>query len=418
MIKIKDELLHFQRPSPHSRFSPSASERWSEDACPFSVKYCENIPQEENKYAAEGSIAHSIAEQYFYSWVKQEPMQPEWVMQLVTETNDDGEEMLAGAEQYRAMLEYYLTNKELVGDILYYGLERGVPIFPEEGAFGTGDLVIIGTKATIIGDYKYGRKPVHADCFQLRSYLAGARRYLDNIPADYKFVAVIVQPRTDFTSKVHEYTLSEMDETLVKIYSSIQASKRKDLVPVKGNWCHFCPANQTRNPDLQCPLVKNRYQEALDSDFDKMLADFHAPVETFNGENIKRDQAMMKLIAIAPLINTLAKHAQSEFEYRLTEKKEEISGVRIQEKIGNRRWAAGEAETVEALKGLFPGVSAMVQPAPKLKTFTQIEKEVGKGKIDSLLIRPISKVVALETEKEKEILAELATLSGLAISND
>lgn len=419
MIQIHPDLTNFVRPSPHSTFSPSASDRWDEDACSFSINYCKNIPEETSIYAAEGTLAHSVAEQYFYSWIQGIPLSPEFQMQLVTETKDNGQEMIEGSEMYRQMIAFYLMNKELVGDILYYGLERGIPIFPEKGAFGTGDFLLIGTKASVIGDYKFGRKPVHADSFQLRSYAAGVRRYLFNLPEDYKFIAVIVQPRTDSTPKVHEYSVQEMDQTLEKIWRSIIASERTDLQPNKGNWCHFCPANQTKNPALQCPLIKGKYQEALDSDFDQLLKDYHAPVTSFNAPNIKRDHAMMKLIAIAPYINSLASSALAEFEFRILEHKETIPGVGIEEKLGNRRWALDDEFAVAArLKLVYPQLDPMIQPPKKMKTITQIEKEVGKGQIDSFCIRTSSKKVILESETQKQILGELAALSQLAIENN
>jgi len=415
MLQIHPDLLNFQRPSPHSTFSPSASDRWDQEACSFSVNYCKGIPEETSIYAAEGTLAHSVAEQYFYSWIQGIPLSPEIQMQLLTETKDNGAEMLEGAESYRAMIAFYLQHKEIVGDILYYGLERGIPIFPEEGAFGTGDCLIIGTKAAIIGDYKYGRKPVHADSFQLRSYAAGVRRYLYDLPSDYKFISVIVQPRTDSGPKVHEYSVLEMDETLNKIWASIQASKRTDLQPNKGNWCHFCPANQTKDPALQCPLIKGKYQEALDNDFDKLLADFHAPVASFNAPNITRDRAMLKLIAIAPYIKSLASNAEAELEYRILEKKEVIPGVGIKEKVGNRKWALDDEFQIAArLTMKFPNVEPMIQPPKKLKTITQIEKDVGKGLIDDMCVRPITKGLVLESETEREILGELAALSNAA----
>lgn len=420
MITIHPDLLNFVRPSPHSTFSPSASNRWDEQACSFSVNYCKEIPEITSIYAAEGTLAHTIAEQYVYSWLSQVPLSPEFQMQLLTETKDSGAEMLEGAEMYRAMIQYYLENREIIGDILFWGLERGIPIFPEEGAFGTGDMLIIGSRAAIIGDYKYGKKPVHAESFQLRSYAAGVRRYLSNLPYDYRFIAVIVQPRTDSTPKVHEYSVLEMDETLNRIWSSIQASKRTDLQPVKGDWCHFCPANQTKDPALQCPLIKGKYQEALDNDFDALLVAYHAPVASFNAPNISRDRAMLKLIAIAPYIKSLASNAEAELEYRILEKKEVIPGIGIKEKIGNRKWALDDEFQIAArLTMKFHTLEPMIQPPKRLKTITQIEKELGKGTIDDMCVRPITKGLVLESETEREILGELAALSSaVAIINE
>ena len=45
----------------HCIFSPSAAKRWL--ACPGSIPFCEDIPEEMSEDAAVGSQAHRVAEQ-------------------------------------------------------------------------------------------------------------------------------------------------------------------------------------------------------------------------------------------------------------------------------------------------------------------------------------------------------------------
>ena len=142
----------------------------------------------------------------------------------------------------------------------------------------------MGENAAVIIDFKFGSKSVNADSLQLRSYLAGLARYLDGSLAtenNYKFIAIVVQPRTDAFEKIHEYSAGDMIETLNSIHEAIQKTKIPDLAPVKDNkWCFWCPARRTKDPNLKCPIYKAQADEVLKNDFKGFLADMSAPVRS------------------------------------------------------------------------------------------------------------------------------------------
>lgn len=140
---------------------------------------------------------------------------------------DRGDEMMGAAEEYYEVCRYWMDNKDLVGDILWYGQERAIPVYPEKSCYGTGDFVIVGTKSSVVIDFKYGRKNVNADSKQLKVYAAGIARHLDGIPDDYKFHAVIFQPRVGNAVKEVTYSKQQMYADLGTIWQSlIQAEKK------------------------------------------------------------------------------------------------------------------------------------------------------------------------------------------------
>lgn len=414
-MKIHSALQGFVRPSDHSTFSPSSMDRIV--ACPYSVRATIDIPSMSSKYADEGTLAHSVCEAVFYEKINGVTFPNDLNIKLMTETNDMGAEIMEAARFYADVVIGWLNNVDVIGDVLWYGLEKGVPIFPEEGAFGTADGVIVGSKGAVIIDFKFGRKPVKPDSFQLRTYAAGIARFLVGAPEDYQFHAVVVQPRTDPAPKVHTYNLSEMNETLQTIWETIKESKREDLEPNRGNHCFWCPASRTADPKLKCKAILNQAQEALKNDFGKFLADMSEPVDSFVDANPKRDNAMMKVMALAPLIAKIASDAEAEFMYRIGQG-EQIEGIVIDNVVGNRKWLHGEEDTAKALKLLNETIATHVTPAPRLISLSVAEKFLGKGKIDHLTVKPITKKLTILTEKQRSILGDLANYGLQAIGNN
>lgn len=412
-VRIHPALLNFVRPSDHSTFSPSASDRWWFDACPFSVNYCANIPNLSSKYAEEGTLAHSVAE----AAVRQRLFDigiPVDLQMAMLNLDDKGVEMMDCANQYAdVVVEYWLQNKEALGDIIWWGLERGVPIFPEEGAFGTADCIIVGTKGCAIIDFKYGKgKAVSAESRQLKVYAAGIRRYLEffdeTYANDYTFYSVVHQPRIQFGTKETSYTYAEMTETLNEIWQSIQASKTATQ-PCEGNHCFWCPAKRTPNPDLKCPIIKEKPLLAAKQNFGKFIADMAKPVESYHVPNTARDEALIKIITLIPMLKQIAKDGMEEFDMRL-KAGEVIPGVRIVDEYGRREIAGTNIEEkVATIRAKFPHIVAteVVPATVKLKTLTQLQKEIGKEGLDQLCQKSVTKQVEILDERQRSILGDL-----------
>lgn len=403
MIKVSDKLKNFKRPSDHSTFSPSSMDRFIN--CPASLRLCSTIPQEdEQDYSREGTLAHKVAENYFYA----EMLGAQLPKSILDEASawKSYDEMISGAQAYTSELETWLNHIE-VGNVLWYGLEVATPIIPEEGCFGTSDCVIVGDRSCVIIDYKFGRKKVHADSLQLRAYAAGILAHLENVPDDYRIYSVIVQPRVDFASTVHCYSKDQVEEFFLEIKSMIERAKDPSEQPMRGDkkHCFWCPASRTKDPAHKCPAIKRELDAVSAEDFRGYLIGSSGEIETL-GPNAKRDAALIKLIAIAPVIEQAAKKAKEEFEFRF-ERGEKIEGFEMKEVLGNRVWRYDDERIATMLEEEFEKIKGnafkTVPETKKLLTITEVEKIVGKNKIDSLIVRPIKKELCLIDEKELEI---------------
>lgn len=415
-MKIKDTFLHFVRPSEHSIYSPSSMDRII--ACPYSVEPSKNIPNISSVYAEEGTLAHAVSEALFHEQFHFTPMSMEVTMQLMEwDKKNPGtkDEIMECAQTYVDVLAYWLNNKEELGDLLFYGLEKGVPIFPSELCFGTADAVIIGTKASAIIDYKHGKgKNVSADSLQLRAYASGVYMHLEDVPEDYKFYSVVVQPRTDVAPKVAVYSLEETKDNCHVIAKAINDSKQKELKPCEGSHCHWCPLNQTKDRKLKCPAKLQHAIDLANEDFNKFFNDMNAPVANFTDPNIKRDEALLKILALYPLIKKVAEDAEQEFLQRL-EEGEKIDGVNLTTKFGNRSWVFdSEDNMIEALKIRFPDIE-LTKTVVKLKTITEIEKIKGKNSTEGLTVRKATKKIAIHDDKVRAVLGDLSFFGNLEI---
>jgi len=400
MLTIHPGLINFKRPSDHSTYSPSSMDRLI--ACPASVNICKNIPEEPTAdYATEGTLAHSYAEAKFYH----EMLGAELDQELINSCQPlkSYHDMVNGADMYVKEVRDWLGNPEM-GKVLWYGLEKGVPIFPEDGAFGTGDCIIVGTRSAVIMDYKFGKKKVHADSKQLKAYAAGVLRYLQDVPEDYRIYCVIVQPRVDVAASVHCYSVDEIREFLVVIKDMIVRSKDPNGVVNRGDkkHCFWCPASRTSNPSLKCPALKSELSLVAEEDLRGYLRVLQEPVESVTNSNPKRDESLKRLIALAPAVMQAAQKAKEEFEFRI-EAGEKIPGVVFTSTEGNRKWANSDKDTWEALATRFPDIKDQltkeVPATVKLKGLGEIEKLVGKDKLNGLTMKPISKSLELADDE-------------------
>lgn len=419
MITIHEALLNFVRPSDHSTFSPSSTDRWM--ACPYSIKASEGIPSESSVYSEEGTLCHSVCEALFYEEYYGIPFPNDLTMQMLNwdmKKPGTSQEMMSCAHTYVDVVTHYLNSDE-IGEVIWWGLEKGIPIFPEEGCFGTGDCIIVGTKATATIDYKHGQgKNVQADSPQLKSYAAGVARHLTGLPDDYKFISVVVQPRTDIAPKTAEYSYNEIMHHLGLIWEAIQESKTASE-PCEGSHCYWCPAKRTKDPTKKCPAIADKAFKVAQEDFGKFLEDMHVPNKSLaNQTTERRDAAILKVISLLPLMKKIAEDGEAEFMYRM-EKGETIPGVKLVEEPGKRQWVFDKDESmISALKVNFPDLNPVkeIPATTKLMTITEVEKIVGKNKCDGLTIKKITKKVKVEDSKVQEVLNELSSYNNMLMS--
>lgn len=245
----------------HALLSASSAHRWL--MCPPSAKLEQQFPDEGSAYAAEGTLAHSIAE---LTVRKQfvEPMGPRKFANALKKLQEDPlyqEEMLEYTDRYldeikRIVLSYPAKPYVAVEQRLDFSA------FVPDG-FGTGDCIVIGGDELNVIDLKYG-KGVAVEAKnnpQLRLYAVGAvLRY--GMLYDIKTVrTTIVQPRLNSVSseELPKNDLMLWAEKLVKPTAAAAAEGKGSYFA--GEWCRFCRARTQCKARATHYLTLDKYEK-------------------------------------------------------------------------------------------------------------------------------------------------------------
>lgn len=342
--------------SEHALLSASGAHRWL--MCPPSAKLEQQFPDAGSTYAAEGTLAHSIAElkvrKYFV-----EPMGPRKYANALKKLQGDPlyqEEMLRHTDTYldeikRIALSY--PGKPYVAVEQRLDFSRWVP----EG-FGTGDCIVIGENQLNVIDFKYGKGvPVEAkDNPQMRLYALGAlTRY--SLYYDIRTVRMtIVQPRLDniCSEELSVEDLRLWADTVVKPTAAMAAKGEGGFYA--GGWCRFCRARS------QCKARAEHYTDLI-------------------SEYELKDPALLTLAEIGAILG-LAQHLQAWVsdleEYALSQvlAGAEVPGWKAVEGRSVRQFSDQDA----AFKALIgAGVAEAMLYERKPVTLTAAEKIAGKA---------------------------------------
>lgn len=252
-------------PTKHAKLSPSAAERWIN--CPPSVVLSEQFEDTRSPYAAEGTIAHSLAEiklKDLHGGISKEAYEAEHERIKTHELYHP--EMEQYTDEYAAAI--YKTFKELEEDTGQLFTESRVHIDLDKDlkTFGTADCLILSPGTLHIYDFKYGKNvEVSAvDNPQLKLYALGALNDFDFIFGIKTIHLHIIQPRmnnfSDFTLTKEE--LIDWFNTTVK--NAAADAARGDGEQKIGEWCLFCRAKAI------CRKQQQRY-DILEEDDEKLL---------------------------------------------------------------------------------------------------------------------------------------------------
>ena len=144
-------------PDTHARLSASSAKRWM--SCPPSVRLEEQFPDSGSEYAAEGTLAHNLAEIILrynngeiskkafstrFNKIKADPMynreMQDYIEDYTQRVWEIANEVKAACPDARVLFEQRLDVSEYVPD-----------------GFGTGDVVIVADDMVNIIDLKYGK---------------------------------------------------------------------------------------------------------------------------------------------------------------------------------------------------------------------------------------------------------------------
>ena len=226
--------------SAHAILAPSGMHRWGH--CTPSARLALSCADTGSTYAAEGTVAHALAEVRLaeslkkagYPVITKDPTAP-------TDSEFYGREM----EDY---IEGYVTavHERVAGlsrpTILLEERVDFEPYVPE--SFGTADVIILSDGVLEVIDLKYGKGvPVDAhENWQLMLYGLGAFLRFDAVMDLTTVRMTIIQPRLDSVStyELSADALLSWAENTAQPAAQLAWAGEGEFRP--GEWCRFCPA--------------------------------------------------------------------------------------------------------------------------------------------------------------------------------
>jgi hypothetical protein len=344
----------------HALLSASSSHRWLH--CPPSARLEETLPESKSDFAAEGSLAHEIAELKLRKYCI-EPMGLRTFNARIKKFRENPlfrEEMLKHTDTY---LDYIAGALHGFSSPPYVAAEKRIDYsaYAPEG-FGTGDCIIIGGNVLHVIDFKYGKGvPVYAKSNpQMMLYALGAFNELSFLYPIDTVKMTIIQPRLDTISED-----SMAIEDLLKWGDSIKPIAQQafngegDHNP--GEHCRFCRAKS---------LCRARagYYLSLE-EFHKMKPPLITSEEV--GQILQRAQEL------AAWVKNLEDYALNECLQG-----NHITGWKAVEGRATRQFTSQD----KAFKILIDnGIEETMLYERKPLTLTETEKLVGKTKFKELL---------------------------------
>lgn len=244
----------------HSILSASSCERWWN--CPGSVAACKDIPNPANKYTAEGTVAHAIAEESLRDPYKS-------LEEYIGTTRiQDGFEIEITEEMIDAVIEYKSY-------VLRIWNDAGRPPMVFEGKieltevnavlWGSADCYFAVPYGIVhVFDFKYGEgKRVSAwENKQLLYYALGVM-----LKEDCGMATIhICQPRVEDGFSSYDQTNEQMQQFHkdLAVHAQQALDPKAPLCP--GDWCKatFCPKRPT------CPALHKLSHEIAVSDFNTL----------------------------------------------------------------------------------------------------------------------------------------------------
>ena len=228
-------------PIKHALLGASSAARWI--ACTPSAQATANLPDEETKYAAEGTRAHELCEKALrYKLAK-------WEAGIPFDLLSDWAQQSMPTEMFNAVCRYTSFIHELWAGFpcrpgVFIEQEVDVSRWVPQG-FGTCDCLLIGGGLLHIIDFKYGQgvpvNPEHNP--QLMYYALGAYELFRETDEIEVVRMSIVQPRMQEEPQTWELPLADLLTWAREVLQpAAELAWRGEGVYHPGGHCRFCKA--------------------------------------------------------------------------------------------------------------------------------------------------------------------------------
>jgi Protein of unknown function (DUF2800) len=366
----------------HKKLSASTTERWWN--CPGSISLIPHAPLEvPNKYAAEGTYAHMMAELELKLRLGRQTKEETRLWNTAhKEFEVDGFKFSMTQEMRNAIEEYCeyildLRDRFKIGNDCIQ-TETSFDIPGDNDLGGTADCVILVPYRRIIAiDFKYGSGTI-VDVRgnkQTRTYLLGAY-FADDENSDVDCVeSVIFQPRVPNGIQSETISVKELLEFHEELIRRAAATKEQSPILRAGEWCKWCPAQAI------CKANQDWRTEQTGIEFADVPLGISTLADTPNYLQLPPE----RLIQIIEAESTIKKWFSAIKAYALGDaiKKPNIYrklGYEPKQKLGHREWNYPNETVANALlrTGLLPG--DYIKPS-ELRSPSQVEKAAKKKKL-------------------------------------
>lgn len=346
----------------HALLSASSAHRWL--VCTPSARLEEQFPDTTSDAAAEGTLAHELAElkvrNYFYTKDFGKIKLNKAIKELKTKKLWQ-DEMMGYTDEY---LDYIKKTALALPSKPCVAIEKRVDFgdFVPDG-FGTADCIMVQGSTLFIIDFKYGKGvPVSAkNNPQMMLYALGAYKGYSMLYKIERICMTIVQPRLD--------SISEWECTIEELLKFGTYAAEMAALAIKGEG-EFCPGEK------QCRFCRAKAQCRARAEENVKLAFFteKKPPLISNeevGEYLKQGEDVSKWL----------KDLQ-DFALKECLAGKEVSGWKAVEGRGSRTWTDMDAA--------FGALTAAGTPGEMLwertpLTLSQVEKLVGKKEFETIV---------------------------------
>lgn len=393
------KIRHSERA--HALLSASGASRWL--ACTPSAKLEEEYGERKSSlYAAEGTLAHEMAELYLRKDVLRNISDADFEAKLEEIMSNEffSEEMLDMVSIYTKYCEEQYLSAKTENLFAEIEIEQRLDLteyIPE--SFGTGDALVISEPILEVIDLKYGKGvPVYAEWNkQLMLYGLGALRKYDTMYNIEQVKLTVVQPRinniSSFLISVDE--LRKWAEKELKPRAEMAFRGEGELVA--GDHCKFC-------------AVKNKCRKLYEQQLEIAKYEFKEP-------SLLTDEEIADILMRAPQFtewaNSIVEYAQ---EKAITENKV-WPGYKLVEGRSIRKWV-DEDSAMQAIFARCPELSEDEVLETKLKTITNIEKLIGKKRfadiLNDVVIKPQGKPTLVPESDKRQAMGYQQAVSDFS----
>lgn len=344
----------------HALLSASSASRWLN--CPKSVRLTEDIPDgESSSFAAEGTLAHAIAEDYLREYATGKGRTVE---DYVVPERFKGNPLFYDGmyQDVTPYLEYVVSTFEGKSRVATLDIEARLDFSKYvPSGFGTGDAVIIDNGTLEICDLKFGKGVlVEAENNpQIMLYGLGALHAYDYIFDIRNVKMTIVQPRLDHVASfvLSADELRDWGNNTVSPIAKLAYNGQGDQKA--GEWCRWCKIKAT------C----------------KARAEKQGQTVAMMAEAELTDDQICQILTASAEIKAWLSDIESHTVQRLSDG-ETLPGWKLVEGRSNRKIKEPEAL---AEKLLNCGVdAARIYKPQELQSLTALEKAVGKARFNEL----------------------------------